>query len=66
MDGAVFYSYKPYLQIALTRECIVTFNKNGVYIAKLQRRRNSLESMQRISETHITLSRQGESWGMRI
>lgn len=34
MDGAVFYSYKPYLQIALTRECIVTFNENGVYIAK--------------------------------
>ena len=30
----MFYSYKPYLQIALTRECIVTFNKNGVYIAK--------------------------------
>ena len=32
MDGAVFYSYKPYLQIALTRECIVTFNEKGVYI----------------------------------
>ena len=30
----MFYSYKPYLQIALTRECIVTFDKNGVYIAK--------------------------------
>lgn len=30
----MFYSYKPYLQIALTRECIVTFNENGVYIAK--------------------------------
>lgn len=32
----MFYSYKPYLQIALTRECIVTFDKNGVYIAKTQ------------------------------
>ena len=30
----MFYSYKPYLQIALNRECIVTFDKNGVYIAK--------------------------------
>ena len=30
----MFYSYKPYLQIALTRECIVTFNENGVYIVK--------------------------------
>ena len=30
----MFYSYKPYLQIALTRECIVTFNEKGVYIAK--------------------------------
>lgn len=30
----MFYSYKPYLQIALTRECIVTFNENCVYIAK--------------------------------
>lgn len=30
----MFYSYKPYLQIALTGECIVTFDKNGVYIAK--------------------------------
>lgn len=30
----MFYSYKPYLQIALTRECIITFNENGVYIAK--------------------------------
>lgn len=30
----MFYSYKSYLQIALTRECIVTFNENGVYIVK--------------------------------
>lgn len=30
----MFYSYKPYLQIALSRECIITFDKNGVYIAK--------------------------------
>lgn len=34
MDGAVFYSYKPYLHLALSRECIITFNENGVYIAK--------------------------------
>lgn len=62
----MFYSYKPYLHLALSRECIITFNEKGVYIAKLQRRRNSLESMQRIPETHITLSRQEESWSMRI
>ena len=30
----MFYSYKPYLQIALSRECIITFNEKGVYIAK--------------------------------
>lgn len=30
----MFYSYKPYLHIALSRECIVTFDKNCVYIAK--------------------------------
>lgn len=30
----MFYSYKPYLQIALSRECTITFNENGVYIAK--------------------------------
>lgn len=30
----MFYSYKPYLQIALSRECIITFNENSVYIAK--------------------------------
>lgn len=34
MDGAVFYSYKPYLHLALSRECIITFNEKGVYIAK--------------------------------
>lgn len=34
MDGAVFYSYKPYLQIALSREFVITFNEKGVYIAK--------------------------------
>ncbi|MBS5284637.1 MAG: hypothetical protein KHY46_12385 [Clostridiales bacterium] len=32
----IFYSYKPYLQIALSRECIITFNEKGVYIAKTQ------------------------------
>ena len=30
----MFYSYKPYLHLALSRECIITFNENGVYIAK--------------------------------
>lgn len=30
----MFYSYKPYLQIVLSRECTITFNENGVYIAK--------------------------------
>lgn len=30
----MFYSYKPYLYLALSRECIITFNENGVYIAK--------------------------------
>lgn len=34
MDGAVFYSYKPYLHLALSRECIITFNEKGIYIAK--------------------------------
>jgi len=34
MGGAVFYSYKPYLHLALSRECIITFNEKGVYIAK--------------------------------
>lgn len=30
----MFYSYKPYLHLALSRECIITFNEKGVYIAK--------------------------------
>ena len=34
MGGAVFYSYKPYLHLALSREWIITFNEKGVYIAK--------------------------------
>lgn len=34
MGGAVFYSYKPYFHLALSRECIITFNEKGVYIAK--------------------------------
>lgn len=34
MGGAVFYSYKPYLHLALSRECIITFNEKGIYIAK--------------------------------
>lgn len=34
MGGAVFYSYKPYLHLALSRECIITFNEKSVYIAK--------------------------------
>ena len=37
----MFYSYKPYLQIALTRECIVTFNENGVYREYAKNTRNS-------------------------
>lgn len=62
----MFYSYKPYFQIALTRECIVTFNENGVYIAKTPEEEKLLREYARIPETHITLSRQGESWSMRI
>ena len=30
----MFYSYKLYLHLALSRECIITFNEKGVYIAK--------------------------------
>ncbi len=30
----MFYSYKPFLFLALSRECTITFNENGVYIAK--------------------------------
>lgn len=30
----MFYSYKPYLHLALSGECIITFNEKGVYIAK--------------------------------
>ena len=32
--GMMFYSCKPYLHLALSRECIITFNEKGVYIAK--------------------------------
>lgn len=31
MDGAVFYSYKPYLHLALSRECIITFNESSTW-----------------------------------
>lgn len=43
----------------MAQEGLLLHSMKKVYILqKLQRRRNSLESMQRIPETHITLSRQ--------
>lgn len=50
MDGAVFYSYKPYLHLALSRECIITFNENGVYIAKTPEEERAVKAVAEAKE----------------
>lgn len=66
MDGAVFYSYKPYLHLALSRECIITFNEKGVYIAKTPEEEKLLREYAKNTRNSYNIIEAGESWSMRI
>lgn len=48
----MFYSYKPYLHLALSRECIITFNEKGVYIAKTPEEEKLLREYKKYMEEH--------------